>query len=215
MLCGPATAGLTNNYVASPASQSSLHRADGRVDRKLSSKDTLFSRFSADWSGMVIPDTFNHDIGGNEVRFAGDESVKGRNLVAAKTHIFSPGTIGDFRYRNINFWFDAAAFTTPPAFTWGTLGWNSMNAPALYNLDLSVAKRLPLGEARELQLRTEFFNSLNHPEFGVPNATAGVAGAGTIATTHRANRQIQFARRLQFDRRCPSPEVHGCGGRVQ
>jgi hypothetical protein len=91
----------------------------------------------------------------------------------------------------------------------------SMNAPALYNLDLSVAKRLQLGEARELQLRAEFFNSLNHPEFGWPNATAGVAGAGTIATTQRANRQIQFALRLQFDRRCPNPDVHGCGARVQ
>jgi len=100
--------------------------------------------------------------------------------------------------QNINFWFDPAAFTTPPAFTWGTLGRNSLNAPALYNLDLSAAKRFRFGESRELQFRTEFFNALNHPEFGLPNATVGVAGAGTIATTQRANRQIQFALRLQF-----------------
>jgi hypothetical protein len=100
--------------------------------------------------------------------------------------------------QNINFWFDPAAFTTPPAFTWGTVGRNSLNAPALYNLDLSAAKRFRFGESRELQFRTEFFNALNHPEFGLPNATVGVAGAGTIATTQRANRQIQFALRLQF-----------------
>ena len=87
---------------------------------------------------------------------------------------------------------------TPPAFTWGTLGRNSLNAPPLYNLDLSAAKRIRFGESRELQFRTEFFNSLNHPEFGLPNATVGVTGAGTIATTQRANRQIQFALRLQF-----------------
>jgi hypothetical protein len=110
--------------VDSPAKQSSLHRPTGTCDHKLSSKDTLLSRFSADWSGMVIPDTFNHDIGGNEVSLAGDDGVKGRNLVAAKTHIFSPSTNGDFRYRNIRCWFDPAAFTTPPALTWGTLGRN-------------------------------------------------------------------------------------------
>jgi hypothetical protein len=70
--------------------------APGRraLDHQRSSKDTLFSRLSADWSTMVIPDTFNHDIGGSNVSFAGDDSVKGRNLVAAKTHIFSPSTIG-------------------------------------------------------------------------------------------------------------------------
>src|SRR5437879_6540330 len=47
---------------------------------------------------MTIPDTFNHDIGGNEASFAGDDNVKGRSLVAAWTHSISPSTIGDFRY---------------------------------------------------------------------------------------------------------------------
>ena len=65
--------------------------------------------------------------------------------------------------QNINFWFDPAAFTTPPAFTWGTLGRNSLNAPALYNFDFSVAKKFRFGESRELQFRSEFFNALNHP----------------------------------------------------
>ena len=38
--------------------------------------------------------------------------------------------------------------------------------------------------------------ALNHPQFGLPNSTAGVGGAGTITSTQRANRQIQFALRL-------------------
>ncbi len=100
--------------------------------------------------------------------------------------------------QNINFWFDPAAFTTPPAFTWGTLGRNSLNAPALYNFDFSVAKKFKFSESRELQFRTELFNALNHPEFGLPNSTVGVGGAGTITSTQRANRQIQFALRLAF-----------------
>ncbi|MEO8128588.1 MAG: TonB-dependent receptor, partial [Bryobacteraceae bacterium] len=94
----PQVAGLANNFVAYPIKRSSLHRADGRVDHQLSPKDTLFFRFSADWSGMIIPDTFNTDIGGNEASFAGTDDVHGRNLVGAWTRTFSPSTVGDFRY---------------------------------------------------------------------------------------------------------------------
>lgn len=100
--------------------------------------------------------------------------------------------------RNINFWFDPAAFTTPAAFTWGTLGRNSLNAPALYNIDFSFAKKIRFQESRELQFRSEFFNGFNHPQFGLPNATVGVGGAGTITSTQRSNRQIQFALRFMF-----------------
>jgi Carboxypeptidase regulatory-like domain len=100
--------------------------------------------------------------------------------------------------RNIDLWFDPAAFTTPAAFTWGTLGRNSLNAPALYNFDFSVAKKIKVAEAREIQFRSEFFNGFNHPQFGLPNATIGVGGAGTITSTQRSNRQIQFALRLAF-----------------
>jgi hypothetical protein len=100
--------------------------------------------------------------------------------------------------QNINQWFDPSAFTTPPAFTWGTLGRNTLNAPALYNLDFSIAKKFRFGETKELQFRSEFFNGLNHPQFGLPNNTIGVVGAGSITTTQRSNRQIQFALRLAY-----------------
>jgi hypothetical protein len=100
--------------------------------------------------------------------------------------------------RGINLWFDPGAFTTPPAFTWGALGRNSLNAPALYNFDLSVGKKFRFSETRELQFRSEFFNAFNHPQFGLPNSTVGVGGAGTITSTQRSNRQMQFALRFAF-----------------
>jgi hypothetical protein len=100
--------------------------------------------------------------------------------------------------QSISQWFDPAAFATPTAFTWGTLGRNTLNAPALYNLDFSIAKKFKFAEQRELQFRSEFFNGLNHPQFALPNATIGVGGAATITATQRSNRQIQFALRLAF-----------------
>ena len=100
--------------------------------------------------------------------------------------------------RSVGRWFNPAAFTTPPAFTWGTLGRNPLNGPPLYNLDFSIAKKVRFVESRELQFRAEFFNGLNHPQFGLPNATIGVADAGTITTTQRSNRQMQLALRFAF-----------------
>ncbi len=98
--------------------------------------------------------------------------------------------------QNINLWFDPNAFATPPAYTWGTLGRNTLRAPALYNVDFSVARKIVFQEVRQLEFRTEFFNGINHPQFGLPNSTVGVGGAGTITSTQRSNRQIQFALRL-------------------
>ena len=65
---------------------------------------------------------------------------------AAAAPIPSPGVDPNPANRNINLWFNPAAFTTPPAFTWGTLGRNSLNAPPLYNFDFSISKKFRFGE---------------------------------------------------------------------
>jgi hypothetical protein len=78
------------------------------------------------------------------------------------------------------------------------LGRNTMRGPGIWNLDLSAAKKFNFSETRRLEFRAEFFNSLNHPQFGLPGSTIGVGGVGTITSTQRANRQIQFALRYAF-----------------
>lgn len=98
----------------------------------------------------------------------------------------------------ISRWFNPAAFTVPPAFTWGTLGRNTLRGPGIWNVDLSAAKKFNFSETRRLEFRAEFFNSLNHPQFGLPGSTIGVGGVATITNTQRANRQIQFELRYAF-----------------
>ena len=100
--------------------------------------------------------------------------------------------------QSITAWFNPAAFATPAAYTWGTLGRNSLNGPAIYNIDATVSRNFRMGEKRNLAFRWEMFNVVNHPQFGTPNATAGVGGAGTITTTQRANRQMQVAIKFAF-----------------
>jgi hypothetical protein len=51
-----------------------------------------------------------------------------------------------------------------------------------------------------LQLRSEFFNILNHPDFGVPHNNVQDSAFGQITTTNSATspREIQFALKLTF-----------------
>jgi hypothetical protein len=100
--------------------------------------------------------------------------------------------------QSLSRWFNPAAFTTPPAFTWGTLGRNTLRGPAIYNFDLMAGKKFRFTERTSLEFRSEFFNALNHPQFGLPASTIGVGTVATITNTQRANRQIQFALRLAF-----------------
>jgi len=53
----------------------------------------------------------------------------------------------------------------------GDLGRNAIYGPGYKNLDFSVTKNTQMTERVNLQLRAEFFNILNHPNFAQPNHT--------------------------------------------
>jgi hypothetical protein len=68
----------------------------------------------------------------------------------------------------------------------------------LYNVDFSLFKDFRFTETVKLQFRSEFFNLFNTPAFNNPNGTFGTANFGSITSTKRDNRQIQFALKLVF-----------------
>jgi len=95
-------------------------------------------------------------------------------------------------------YFAGYIFTTPPSNApFGNLGRNAFRAPGLENWDLSVNKNFRITEGIELQFRSEFFNIMNHTNFGLPNQTSNSSAFGTITTTYPA-RQIQFGLKLLF-----------------
>jgi hypothetical protein len=61
------------------------------------------------------------------------------------------------------------AFSQPADGTFGDLGRNAIFGPGYRNWDFSISKNTVLGERVNLQLRAEFFNLLNHPNFALPN----------------------------------------------
>ncbi|HYE14057.1 MAG TPA: carboxypeptidase regulatory-like domain-containing protein [Pyrinomonadaceae bacterium] len=70
----------------------------------------------------------------------------------------------------------------------GNLGRNTLRTPGINNWDMNVMKRTRLGETTSLELRTEFFNVFNHPQYGTPSVSSflnvGQTGVGgTISST--------------------------------
>ena len=99
-----------------------------------------------------------------------------------------------------------------------------MQLPGINNVDFSLFKNFRMGEVRRIQIRADFFNALNHPQYipGSPNdiqpvattqfgqvntvtaATLSLANPG-VATFNRADRVffsnprvIQLALRFDF-----------------
>jgi hypothetical protein len=63
----------------------------------------------------------------------------------------------------------------------------------LFTWDLGADKDFRLNDQLGLQFRSEFFNTLNRPNFGLPSGSIGSDAAGTITTVISNARQIQFA----------------------
>ncbi len=96
-----------------------------------------------------------------------------------------------------------AAFVQPPLATtvgqtdFSPLGGppNQVHGPGFDNLDFSVFKRFRTSETTNLEFRSEFFNLLNHPNFGNSFASLDFTNTafGQITGTRGIGREIQLA----------------------
>ena len=119
-----------------------------------------------------------------------------------------PDVVGPIRYGKAPFNFlDLTSFQVPCTFGnatatsstgdsncqagtrhFGNMGRNSLRAPAFKELNFSVSKRTAFGERLNVELRAEFFNLLNHPNFSnpiLPNFITDAASAGIDPATGR------------------------------
>ena len=115
----------------------------------------------------------------------------------------NPSFSGPVVLGQVGQWFNPNAFLLPAAGTYGDLGRGVFTGPGLADMDVSLFKNTALSERTSLQFRAEFFNVLNHPNLGTPNATVFSSGAinasaGLITTLATTPRQIQFGMKLIF-----------------
>jgi hypothetical protein len=126
---------------------------------------------------------------------ANSGTVLGENPIRANVTgqpLFGPGT------RTAAEWFNPAAFATPPAFTYGNAGRNSLYGPPLQTLDFALARAFRISERTNFQFRAEAFNALNKVNLGTPNRFVNTPQFGTITMAMTPGREIQLSGRVSF-----------------
>lgn len=73
--------------------------------------------------------------------------------------------------------FDPAAFQIPAAGTFGNSGRNVIIGPAIQNIDAALARTFRVSDATRAQVRADFYNVLNHPNFVAPPTLQNFADA--------------------------------------
>ena len=157
----------------------------------------LMQALSRDWRGSmefqvqtgfpltisVFGDTANAGtvVGENPIR---------ANLTGQK--VFGPGT------HNSTTWFNPTAFATPPAYTYGNVGRNSVYGPGMQTMDLGVVREFSMAEKARFEARAEFFNALNHTNLGTPNRFVNTSNFGSITEVSSPGREIQLSARVSF-----------------
>lgn len=135
------------------------------------------------------------------------------NIFAYDRPNLNPGCTKDnIIVGKINEWYNPSCFSLPPVGEFGNFGRDVLTGPFFWDIDFSAIKNTKLSERFTLQFRAEFFNILNHADWGQPipsNFTQGFTATGqqaisinpaapTITTLANNMRQIQFALRLIF-----------------
>ena len=149
-------------------------------------------------SALTIADTNANNV------FGISEDRAQLSGTCSKSQLVKGGSVES----KLNSYFNASCFTTPPVIgadgigtTFGDSATGIVDGPGQANLDLAVSKQIPLARPREgssLELRAEFFNAFNHPQFANPDANFTSPTFGVISSTAVNARVGQVAARFRF-----------------
>jgi hypothetical protein len=214
------TSDLSNNGMRLPQGQSSPFLFDPHLQRSLSSHH-IGRNFVANLS-YELPRTNKSGILGHildgwqtttVVRIAdgyplsldgcGDRARRDRIGSCGRPNLI-PGGDSNPVLGGPEQYFDVSQFAWADLGYWGTLGRNTLIAPGMATVDLSLQKHFPLPHTSNgrLRFRAELFNLFNRANFGAPNTTVFDSSgrlnpdAGTILRTTTRSREMQLG--LQF-----------------
>ena len=91
-------------------------------------------------------------------------------------------------------WLNPAAFARPDPGAYGTMALDAIQGPHRWNVDVALSRSFSMG-ARQVQVRLEAFNLLNHTNFRSPNGNRSAGAFGTITSTFDP-RQLQLGFKL-------------------
>jgi hypothetical protein len=151
---------------------------------KMITKDWQLSPIVGIFSGNPIQITDGKDI-----------SLSGQNL--DRPNVILPDSVYPSQ-RSPQEEFNPAAFAYAAAGTFGNLGRNSVYGPGRINWDMALSRPFQVRERWKLEIRSDFFNIMNH---GNPsNLGTSLSSSGTLGTvtSYTAPRIIQLAMKLYF-----------------
>jgi hypothetical protein len=127
-----------------------------------------------------------------------DNSGTGRSILGFGAND-RPSIVGDPHpnQRSLQQWFNTAAFAFPLRGNFGDASRNILDGPGYQNVNASLVKNTNLSERVDLQLRAEFFNLFNHPNFNLPDNFLGSPTFGRVSSALEP-RHIQFGVKLLF-----------------
>lgn len=96
--------------------------------------------------------------------------------------------------------FNPALFSLPPLGQMGNARRRYFDGPGIDNFDTAIEKNVRLTEAKSIEFRMEFFNTLNHPQFFGPAAVNGDISSQSFGEIMNAAspRLVQLAARFDF-----------------
>jgi len=103
--------------------------------------------------------------------------------------------------KQINNWFNVAAFQHPGNFVFGNSGPGLVEGPGLWNIDFSLGKDAHITENKVLNFRVDMFNALNHTNLLNPIVSifpASSPGTTNVITGSRDARRIQLGIKFVF-----------------
>jgi hypothetical protein len=178
---------------------------------------TQRSRSGVNVGGGTQPDRVMVNTTANIASFSMCTSLPGQAPVGSNPCLYTPVPYDKSKVRTGNYhqWFNPAMFSLAPAGYLGTAGRNMLRGPRYASWDFSLVKNTAMNFIKHeanLEFRAEFFNFLNHTNFGMPvgsvfAGTISDAGqfselplstAGSITSTSGTSRQIQLALKLSF-----------------
>jgi hypothetical protein len=105
--------------------------------------------------------------------------------------------------RQLNHWFDPAAFARPTPGHFGNSGTNILEGPGLQQHNLTVGKTFPITERIKFTFMAAGQNIANHASFNNPASNINASNAGVISGTRMfsaigGSRQIMLRARVTF-----------------
>jgi len=166
------------------------------------SANRVVSAFISDWQ---IQGIYVYQSG---VPITFDRTVDPIRQVGSNRGVMYFGDIKDIKNDNptVEGWFNTAGFVTKSAQNIDTarqlryfpLRFGFLRQDPLNNWDLSVLKNIPIKERMNLQLRVEFLNAMNHPNFSGPVTQSTSSSFSQVTSVQNYSRRIQLTGKFVF-----------------